>query len=474
MMAKQPRSTPKRSSGRAGRAPPMRPLRSSSYLGRRPSSGYSATGGSSRLTGGGASMIVMSATPVAANPHYINLGRRHMTSTGPAATGPAQSVSPRGCFFATQEFHYQTLRNAGYIASGCAELGEVLETVKVIVEGDVQSWYHGWAATADRVLALAEQTQDPLSKGGAYMRAATYQRTAEFLLPPDDPKRPPSFEKTGSYFFKGLDTLGVRYERITAPYGAGSLRALYFPGPQGAETMPLLMFGGGFDSILEEYYPNFAEAALKRGYSVLTYEGPGQGQALRKYGLTYTPEWEKPVTAVLDEFVRTHAKPSKIVIIGMSMGGYFAPRAAAFEERIDGVVAYDTCYDFGAVASPLLAAAKNPLAMKNIGVSWAYHNALWTMGTKDPDDTAKACAAYTLAPVASRIRQDVLILAGTEDHFIPFHQTRGLRESTGQRTQRDHKDFRSAIGWRWALPDGRLNTLSRSRFRLAPRQVFFG
>ncbi len=44
------------------------------------------------------------------------------------------------------------------------------------------------------------------------------------------PKRPESFEKTGSYFFKGLDTLGVRYERINVPYGAGSLRALYFPG----------------------------------------------------------------------------------------------------------------------------------------------------------------------------------------------------------------------------------------------------
>src|SRR5271157_5539698 len=107
----------------------------------------------------------------------------------------------------------------------------------------------------------------------------------------------------------------------------------------------------------------------------------------------------------------------------MSMGGYFAPRAAAFEERIDGVVAYDTCYDFGAVAGPLLAAAKNPVAMKNIGVSWAYRNALWTMGTKDADETAKACATYTLAPVADRIRQDVLMLAGTEDHFIPFHQT---------------------------------------------------
>jgi pimeloyl-ACP methyl ester carboxylesterase len=280
-----------------------------------------------------------------------------------------------------------------------------------------------WEATADRVLALAERTRDPLSKGGAYMRASTYQRTAEFLIPPDDPKRPESFQKTGSYFFKGLDTLGVRYERITIPYGAGNLRALYYPGRQGAETKPLIMFGGGFDSIIEEYYPNFAEAAFKRGYSVLTYEGPGQGQALRKYGLTYTPEWEKPVTASLDEFLHTHAKPSKIVLIGMSMGGYFAPRAAAFEERIDGVVAYDTMYDFGAVAGPLMAAAKNPLAMNNISVSWAYRNALWTMGTKNVEETTKACAAYTLAPVADRIRQDVLILAGMDDHFVPIHQT---------------------------------------------------
>ena len=215
----------------------------------------------------------------------------------PAATGPTQAVSPRGRFFANPTFHFETLRNAGYIVSNCADLGEILETVKVISEGDAQNWYAAWEDTADRVLALAERTQDSLSKGGAYMRAATYQRMAEFLLPPDDSKRPKSFEKIGSHFFKGLDMLGVRYERITISYGAGKLRALYFPGPQQAQTKPLLMFGGGFDSILEEYYPNFAEAALKRGYSVLTYEGPGQGQALRKYGPTYTPEWEKPVKA---------------------------------------------------------------------------------------------------------------------------------------------------------------------------------
>jgi pimeloyl-ACP methyl ester carboxylesterase len=347
----------------------------------------------------------------------------------PAATGPAQALSPRGLFFSNPTFHFETLRNAGYILSNCADLGEILETVKVIAEGDAQSWYTAWEATADRVLALAERTQDPLSKGGAYMRACTYQRMSEFLLPPDDRKRPKSFGKVRSYFITGLDILGVRYEPITVPFGKGSLRAVYYPGPQGAEAKPLLMFGGGFDSILEEYYPNFAEAALKRGYAVLTYEGPGQGEALRKHGLTYTPEWEKPVKAVLDEFLHTHSEPSKIVLIGMSMGGYFAPRAAAFEERIDGVVAYDTCYDFGEVAGRVIAAAENPEALKNIGVSWAYNNARWTMGTKNIDDTVKECAAYSLAPVADRIRQDVLMLAGTEDHFIPFHQTANFQKA---------------------------------------------
>ena len=351
------------------------------------------------------------------------------SDAAPAATGPTQTVSPRGRFFANPTFHFETLRNAGYILSNCADLGEILETVKVISEGDAQGWYDAWQATADRVFALAQCTNDPLSKGGAYMRAATYQRMAEFLLPPDDSKRPGSFEKIGSHFFKGLDTLGVRYERISVSYETGKLRALYFPGPEGADTKPLLMYGGGFDSVLEEYYPNFAEAALKRGYSVLIYEGPGQGEALRKYRLVYTPEWEKPVQAVLDQFLHTHAKPYKIVLIGMSLGGYFAPRAAAFEERIDGVVAYDTMYDFGAVVAPVLAAAKNPLAMKNISVSWAYRNALWTMGSKDIDETIALCAAYTLAPVADRIRQDVLILAGTEDHFVPIQQTADLEKA---------------------------------------------
>lgn len=70
-----------------------------------------------------------------------------------------------------------------------------------------------------------------------------------------------------------------------------------------------------------------------------------------------------------------------------------------------------------------------PFALKDPGVSWAYHNALWTMGTTNPEDTLEAFSHYKLAPIANHIRQDVLILAGTEDHFIPFHQVADFEKS---------------------------------------------
>jgi len=343
------------------------------------------------------------------------------TPVPPAGTIPAHGTG-NGRFFGTQNFHFQTLRALMEAPSGSADINEVLETVKLITDGDVQGWYTAWAALADRVLALAESTDDQISKRNAYMRAYNYQRTAEFLLPPEDPKRPSSWTKSLTYFEKGLEISGVRCERLKVPYREGNLRAHYFPGAPGSEDKPLIMLVGGFDSVLEELYPFLGKAALARGYSVLAYEGPGQGQPLRD-GLKFTPEWEKPTGGVLDAFLATHAKPKQIVLIGMSMGGYFAPRVAAFDERINGVVAWDTLFDFVDAAAPIFNLAASPIGATIPDVLWGYNNARWTAGTSRLEDTVKAFAAYTLAPVADRIRQHVLIMAGEVDHFIPFHQT---------------------------------------------------
>jgi pimeloyl-ACP methyl ester carboxylesterase len=137
------------------------------------------------------------------------------------------------------------------------------------------------------------------------------------------------------------------------------------PGPEGPEKKPLIVAIGGYDSILEEKYPVIGKAALDRATPCCSTKGPGQGEPLRKYGLKFTPEWERPTAAVLDQFLLSHVKPSKIVLFGMSMGGYLAPRAAAFEERLDGVW-HTTCVStfMRRQPGPLGAVKQNPLALK--------------------------------------------------------------------------------------------------------------
>jgi hypothetical protein len=234
------------------------------------------------------------------------------------------------------------LRVLDAIPFGGADTSEVLQTIGHIHTGDAQSWHAAWSATADRVAQLAAETKDKTSAGMALLRAHSYYRTAEFFLPPSDPKRRSTAKKNLAAFYSGLDSLNVAYERIDAPYGdKNHLNAVYYPAFDGNRGKPLIMFVGGYDSTLEELYFALVKAAHDRGYAVLTYEGPGQGEVLREQGLTFTPEWEKPNAAALDAFLEHHEPPDKIVLVGMSLGGYLAPRAAAFDPRIDGVVAYD-------------------------------------------------------------------------------------------------------------------------------------
>lgn len=341
-------------------------------------------------------------------------------------------------FFTDQTYHFQTLRAMSEIPYGGADTSEVLETIRHVTAGDADSWFTAWEATADRVAAMARATNDSISRGKALLRAHNYYRTAEFLLSPDDPRRPVSWQKNLDTFYEGLDTLGVQYERIKAPYGSHHLNALYFPGPEGAARRPLIVMGGGYDSTLEELYFAMVAAAHERGYSVLIYEGPGQGSALRDQGLVFTHEWEKPTGAVLDVFLAGHQRPGAMVLVGMSLGGYLAPRVAAFDDRFDGVVAFDVFFDVGVTAranlpgfahwlrgngmeAPVRWLASLKMAI-DPGFRWAVENGMWVLGTKAPLETLDALGAFTLEPVASRIRADVLILAGRDDHFVPVDQ----------------------------------------------------
>ncbi len=345
----------------------------------------------------------------------------------------------QGRFFADQSYHFQTLRVMNDVPSDGADTAEVLETIKHVRSGDAQGWFQAWSDTGDRVTRSAASTTDRIAKGRALLRAHNYYRTAEFFLLSDDTKRPVSAAKNIHSFYAGLDALGVAYQQIKVPYGEGHhLEAVYYPVTEGGLRRPLIILGGGFDSTLEELYFVLVKDAHEHGYAVLTYDGPGQGSVLRDQGLTFTHEWEKPTTAVVDAFLADHSRPHKMVLVGMSMGGYLAPRAAAFDERFDGVVTYDVFFDAGAIARRYVPAAAFWLRDHGFGAlvdmvvqvkaalspsfAWAINNGMWTLGTKNPLDTVTELQKYTLAGVAQRIKNDVLILAGVEDHFVPIEQ----------------------------------------------------
>ncbi len=352
-------------------------------------------------------------------------------------TSPSRT-STGGRFFRDQAFHFQTLRTLNNICADGADTGEVLQTIGDIREGNTQSWFKAWESTASRILKRAGRIGDPRSRGQALLRAHNYLRTAEFFLPPSDPRRLVTFRRNVEAFESGLDALGVVRERTRVPYGASHLNAIFYPCPTAARAQPLLVLCGGFDSTLEELYFVLVPAAHQRGFSVLTFEGPGQGAVLREQKLTFTPEWELPTAAVLDAHFSRYPRQGKTIMIGMSMGGYLAPRAAAFDSRIDGIVAFDVLFDFGAIARatvPPLALwlhARRASALLNLlieikarlspGFAWSVANGQWVLGTVSAMETLKALGSYTLAPVASLVKAEVLILAGLDDHFIPVGQ----------------------------------------------------
>jgi len=125
---------------------------------------------------------------------------------------------------------FKTLRALNDIAAYEADTSEILEAIKHIHAGDAQGWFRAWSQAGDWVAARARATADHIATDRALLRAHNYYRTAEFFLPPNDPNRPASAEKNMWWLYAGLDTLGVAYERIRAPYGtAHHLETVYYP-----------------------------------------------------------------------------------------------------------------------------------------------------------------------------------------------------------------------------------------------------
>ncbi len=262
---------------------------------------------------------------------------------------------------------------------------------------------------------------------GRLMNGAFYYRAAEFFTHPTDPDKKALYDKFVALFYNEL-FVDEPLTRHQISYGDVELPALQVPA-QGAVKRGNLVIHGGFDSFIEEFY-SLAAYFADLGYDVYLFDGPGQGGALKLHDLPMDYAWEKPAKAVLDYFGL-----EDVTWLGISMGGWLCFRAAANEQRIQRVIALSIAYDYMKIPpKPVEAFARwlfnYPKLMNTLSAwkmkrmpqeKWGIDNLMYMTKTKTVLDAAKALLDFNATHLQSaRVTQDVLILTGAEDHFIPL------------------------------------------------------
>ena len=227
-----------------------------------------------------------------------------------------------------------------------ADVGEVLSTVDRIPRGDARAWVAQWTATAERLAGLAREAE-----AGGHLRsaAARWLRAAAYFSEACDRADAtggftPLWERHRDAWDRFVDRTGeigdVAVERLEIPYEDTTLPGYLFrSGPADAARRTLVFTNGSDGSVVGAWNHGIADA-LARGWNAMTYDGPGQNAALMRQGLPFRPDWENVLTPVIDHLTkRPDVDADRMAVMGISQGGYWVPRAAAYEHRIAAAVA---------------------------------------------------------------------------------------------------------------------------------------
>ena len=269
-------------------------------------------------------------------------------------------------------------------------------------------WLDAWCANGDMHAGLAREAEGlgrERTAGEAWVRAALSYHFAKFVWMLDETRHRAAADRAVAAMASAHRLLDPTAERLAIEFDGitmyGNLRR-----PPGAEHPPLVLLIAGLDSTKEEFFAA-ENIFLGRGMATFSLDGPGQGET--GYASTIRPDFEAPVAAALDVLGRRpDIDGRRVGVLGVSLGGYFAARAAAFEPRIRALVISGGPYDYGALI-------RNRPAHS---VATFAHNS----GTSSLEETYAFAGKLSLAGVLHRLTQPTIVVFGKRDRLVPWPQ----------------------------------------------------
>jgi len=332
---------------------------------------------------------------------------------------------------------------------GGAEIGEVNRVGLRLRErlGDDRAWFEEWTRMAESVERIGRELAID-GKGASasryLFRAAHYYHVGERFLQPKSAEGLAAYERGVDCFRDAAQrTRWPRIEPVEIPYEGTSLPALLVH-PEGATgRAPALVFFDGFDITKEIQYFKGIPDLVARGIACLIVDGPGNGEAIRFRNLVLHHETERYATAAYEYLgARAEIDPARIGVMAISLGGYYAPRAAAFEPRFAACIAWGAQWDYHAIWKERLDRIARG---ETLSLSVPWEHLLWIFGVGTKDEALKRLEGFRLAGVVERIRCPFLLVHGEGDAQIPLALAQKCFDAVGS-TRKTFKVFTRAEG----------------------------
>jgi dipeptidyl aminopeptidase/acylaminoacyl peptidase len=308
------------------------------------------------------------------------------------------------------------------------QLGQIDRWLAPLRGGDPDT--HAWTTAWDKAAAEQEvHAKDDLAQGfprsasARYLRASTYYLTGERQTPPG-PAKNRSYAAALHAFATAMQHSPHPPERVEIHSADGVLPGHLIPA-RADRPAPVVIFYNGFDVTKEILYGIIGEQFADRGIACLVVDTPGTGEPLRLRGVASRPDYEVPTSAIVDYLqTRDDVDATRIGLLGISLGGYYAPRGAAYEPRITACAAWGGVYDYGAVWQHRWESSSQTTSVP-------FWQLPWVMGTDTMQQALDRVQQWTLADALPHLTQPLLIVHGEHDQAIPVQDARRAHAAAG-------------------------------------------